>query len=222
MKLDLHIHTNHSQDSFIRIQDLINYIRRSDLDGIAITDHNTTSALKRIPKIQDIIIIPGIEVRSEKGDILGLGVQENIKQGLSVEETIDLIRAQGGIAVVAHPFAMLIHPHCLRNLIKEIDVDGIEVYNSRNLIGDKPALNIANKRRLGMTAGSDAHLLKEVGNATTVFNQDSKDIDQILKDIKHRRTKIEGQKISFETLSTYFISRLLKSSVNHVKSFNKR
>jgi len=64
LKICLHIHTNHS-DSISSVEEVVDSARTKKLDGIAITDHNTMAALDD-PLIcnQDLILIPGVEVKT--------------------------------------------------------------------------------------------------------------------------------------------------------------
>lgn len=74
----------------------------------------------------------------------------------SVEETLDVIYAAGGLAVIAHP-------HLVKNrkIIEELvslPFDGIEGYYGRfPLHGNRPWLALAEKKRLLITGGSDFH-----------------------------------------------------------------
>ena len=99
MKLDLHVHTDRSSDGHTKIDQLVPNIRRAGLDGIAITDHNILST----DAIEDALIIPGIEISSSDGHIIGLGIASPVPRGLSADETIREIRKLGGVSIVVHP-----------------------------------------------------------------------------------------------------------------------
>ena len=77
MKLDLHIHSKYSPDGRMEIEDIIKTAKARGLDGVAVTDHNSVkgglSALE-FCKGSDFLVIPGIEVSTTKGHVLGLGV----------------------------------------------------------------------------------------------------------------------------------------------------
>ena len=47
----------------------------------------------------DLILIPGAEVTTSEGHLLVLGIEDLPPRGLSPEETTDLAREQGGIAI---------------------------------------------------------------------------------------------------------------------------
>ncbi|HQQ25520.1 MAG TPA: PHP domain-containing protein, partial [Methanomassiliicoccales archaeon] len=132
MKFDLHVHSSHSGDSKNRIEVVLDACVRNGLSGVAIMDHNSLEgsryalSLKR----EDILVIPGMEISSAKGHILAYNIHEEVPRELEVGETIDLIRAQGGIAVAAHPYRMW------SGLGEEVtlanDFDAVEVHNGRS------------------------------------------------------------------------------------------
>ena len=98
--------------------------------------------------------------------MIGLFLHEQIPRGMSFGETIDAIKAQGGVVYVPHPFDRM-HaipdPATLHRHLDEIDV--FEVYNARLLFEtyNDEALRFARKYNLTMGAGSDAHVLQGVG-----------------------------------------------------------
>lgn len=47
--------------------------------------------------MDDLVIIPAMEVSTTKGHIVALGISEEIPKKISPEETIELIRVQGGL-----------------------------------------------------------------------------------------------------------------------------
>ena len=97
LKLDLHIHSQYSEDGAGSPKEIIKILQKKGLHGMAITDHNTVrgglESLKVAPK--DFIVIPGIEVSTKDGHIIGLNVKEDIPRRLTSGETIDKIIEQG-------------------------------------------------------------------------------------------------------------------------------
>src|SRR6266511_4638460 len=106
MFFDLHNHTRHSPDSRVAPKELVALGQRAGLAGIAITDHNSTSAIREATEAVrgDFLVIPGIEVSTRSGHVLGYGVGKVVPRGLSVAETVERIVAAGGVPVAAHPF----------------------------------------------------------------------------------------------------------------------
>ena len=166
---DLHMHTDHSHDCSVPVADLIDYAEGQGLGAIAVTDHNVFSGAQEAVELargRQLTVIPGEEVKTEKGEVIGLFLEEKIERGLPMGDTIAAIREQGGVVYLPHPFDRLhtipdaptLHRH-----LPEIDV--FEVYNARLLFEgfNDEALRFARKYNLTMGAGSDAHVLQGVG-----------------------------------------------------------
>jgi predicted metal-dependent phosphoesterase TrpH len=167
---DLHMHTSWSHDCSIDVDELLDHAEAEGLGAIAVTDHNVFGgALEAVERARerDLIVIPGEEVKTDgQGEVIGLFLKEEIPRGLSFADTIDAIRAQGGLVYVPHPFdrlhaipdAATLHRH-----LAEVDV--LEVYNARLLFEayNDEAVRFARKYNLTAGAGSDAHVLQGVG-----------------------------------------------------------
>ncbi len=166
---DLHMHTDHSHDCSVPVADLLDYAEAQGLGAIAITDHNVFSGAQeavQLARDRKLLVIPGEEIKTEKGEVIGLFLEEQVERGLPMEDTIAAIREQGGVVYLPHPFDRLhtipdaptLHRH-----LSEIDV--FEVYNARLLFEgfNDEALRFARKYNLTMAAGSDAHVLQGVG-----------------------------------------------------------
>lgn len=61
MKINLHIHSNHSLDGEFDVNELIDRFKREKFDIISITDHNICQAYKELKSSNDIKVINGIE-----------------------------------------------------------------------------------------------------------------------------------------------------------------
>jgi len=109
MKLDPHIHSIYSGDAISEPRDIIKQAKGIGLDIIAISDHDSikgsTLAIDIAKDTNDILIVPSIEITTNKGHILGFGVETLISSGLSPEETVERIHDEGGIVIVPHPFS---------------------------------------------------------------------------------------------------------------------
>jgi predicted metal-dependent phosphoesterase TrpH len=195
LKLDLHIHSYYSDDGIGSPLNIIKSLRKKKIHGMAITDHNTVkgglNALKVAPK--DFIVIPGIEISTKDGHILGLDIKENIARNLTVEETIDTIIDLGGIAIVPHLFRNM--SGIKKEKLKQIHtkIPALEVYNSCSL----PKTNfktaqIAHEFNLGGTGGSDSHDPIYAGYAYTTVNTTDLNSTTILDEIQKKKTWGEG------------------------------
>jgi hypothetical protein len=166
---DLHLHTEHSHDCAMPVADVLDYAEAHALGAIAITDHNVFAGAREAVELargRELVVIPGEEVKTDRGEVIGLFLTEEIERGMSMRDTIAAIHEQGGLVYLPHPFDRLhtipdaptLHRH-----LAEIDV--FEVYNARLLresFNDE-ALRFARKYNLTMGAGSDAHVLQGIG-----------------------------------------------------------
>ncbi len=107
LAVELHTHSAASRDGRDPVELLLEQARAVHLDALAVTDHDTIdaslAAAEQAPEY-GLLGIPGIEVSSAVGHVLGIGVREPIPAGLSYGETLSRIRDQGGAAVIPHPF----------------------------------------------------------------------------------------------------------------------
>ncbi len=201
LKLDLHVHSQYSEDGAGHPKDIMKQLQIKGLQGMAITDHNniqgSLEALKLKPK--DFIIIPGIEISTADGHLIALGVKENIPRDLSVEETVDKIIDAGGIAIVPHLFRKMsgIKKEKLEIIYEKIPA--MEVFNGCSL----PETNIktakvAKEFKLGGTGGSDAHDPSYAGYGYTVVESTDMEIDSILSEIIGKKTWGEGTTIPLQ------------------------
>lgn len=179
LRLDLHNHTVYSSDGLLTPRKLLLEAAAQRISCVAITDHDTVQgALEGMalahsdPSLPQVI--PGIEVTTRSGEIIGLYIRENIPRGLPVDEAIDRIRQQGGLIYLPHPFDRL-----RRGAISARDRDRvaaasdiIEVVNGRSLgpWSSRKASELARQLGKAPGAGSDAHREPEVGLAYVVVD----------------------------------------------------
>src|SRR6266849_3767949 len=181
LKLDLHVHTNRSSDAFTSPEQLAIICRGRGLDGLAITDHNVLS----VDSSEELIIVPGIEISTRDGHIIGLGLSETVPRALSADETLRRIKELHGVSINPHPYDLLrssVRPHTL-----EVRPDAIEVINSSSFLHSvtwKRARKFAEKENYAMTAGSDSHIPETIGRAYTEVESPSKDTASVLAALK--------------------------------------
>ena len=195
LKVDLHLHSCFSNDAVGTPEDLMKVLQKRGLQGMALTDHNTIEGCRKMQTIRqkDFLVIPGIEISTADGHLLGLNVTENIPRNLSVEETVEHVIDLGGEPIVPHLFRLLsgIKKEKLKTIQKNISA--IEVFNGCSV----PATNlktakIARAWNLGGTGGSDSHDPAYAGFAYTVVDSTDCRIDSVLSEIRKKRTWGEG------------------------------
>lgn len=187
MIIDLHIHTTlGSWDSLLEPDELVKKARLIGLDGVTITEHgiHDVETVKRLREEHDFLILGGVEVCTELGDILVFGVGEFDKGYMEASELRELAARTGSIMVAAHPFRRDFSPVGYRsnNPAQEISleeacrrpifelVDAIEVANGGST-EEEVLFSFQVMERLGMcgTGGSDAHTDRGVGDCVTEF-----------------------------------------------------
>jgi predicted metal-dependent phosphoesterase TrpH len=173
-KVDMHSHTRLSKDSLNQPRLLVEAAARKGLQALCVTDHNGLAnalALAALPDLP-IRVVPSEEIKTAEGEIIGYFLQELVPKGLSPEETVARIHAQGGLAGVPHPFdrarsGSRLQTPALERLVAAGLIDMLEVFNARATYAkdNARALAFARQHHLPMSAGSDAHTLLEVGRA---------------------------------------------------------
>jgi predicted metal-dependent phosphoesterase TrpH len=217
LKIDLHIHSNYSEDAQGSPSEIIKSLKKKGLNGMCITDHNSVQgslkALKISPK--DFIVIPGAEISTLDGHVLAMNIVKNIPKNLPLETTIEKIIDEGGIPIIPHVFRNMsgIKKRKLDMIINKIKT--IEVFNSCS----QPNTNlkmakIAKNYNLGGTGGSDTHEPQYAGYGYTTFDINDMNIDSIITEIINKKTWGEGISLPMD----YRRNRMLKS----VKQFFQR
>lgn len=168
--VDLHLHTIFSGDSTISPKVVVDQLNaHPQIRGVAITDHNTLRGFLHVQKLAraypDLLILPGIEVSTEKGDILVLGVEESPEYPATLDSVIDFAERADGVIVVPHPYRSM----GIGELALDVKAHAIEILNptatsKENMMARK----LAKIRGLPGVAGTDAHDVKEMW---TVFTE---------------------------------------------------
>ncbi|WKZ34807.1 MAG: PHP domain-containing protein [Anaerolineales bacterium] len=175
ISLEFHCHTNASQDSLTRPQDLIRAARRRGIDRLVITDHNSIAGARAAQLLDPQLVIVGEEIMTTRGEILAAFVQERIPAHLTPAETIQRLKEQGAFISVSHPFDELRKGGWREKDLLEIlpHVDAIEIYNSRCILPhfNRRAREFAIRHGLAGTVGSDAHAAFEVGRSLMLLDQ---------------------------------------------------
>ena len=168
IRVDLHNHTRGSWDCLSDPEALLLRAQAKGSHRIAITDHNRLEVALAMHEKHPDQVIPGEEVKTREGfDLIGLYIEREIPKGTEAKEACRLIRDDGGVIYLPHPYAPGKggggrHAEALAPL-----VDIVEVFNARLHPGrwNKPAETLARSHGKLRGAGSDAHTVREVGGA---------------------------------------------------------
>jgi predicted metal-dependent phosphoesterase TrpH len=179
---DVHIHTLAS-DGISSIEEILAWVGASDLDVIAIADHeriDAAVAAQRIARARGMRteVIVGEEITTRNGHLVGLFLERRIKPWGSMRDSIARVHDQGGIAIVAHP--LVPYPLCasertIRRLMDDasshVHPDGIEAFNptTARMRWSRRVPDFVTEMGRAPIAASDAHRADLIGRARTRF-----------------------------------------------------
>ena len=175
---DCHIHSNYSHDSLMRPGRILKRAKKAGLTGVAITDHDTIRGSLEARKLEKgigVTVIPGAEILTDSGDIIGLLVNEEIRSR-RWDDVIDEIREQGGVSVLPHPTGRT----NVFELAKAVDL--IEVWNARSTVEqNERALQLAGGLQKPGMYGSDAHTYAEIGNVNALVDPGTWEVKRVVR-----------------------------------------
>jgi predicted metal-dependent phosphoesterase TrpH len=183
-KADMHLHTLYS-DGTASVAEVLDRVERAtDLDVVAITDHERIDGALRAAEIHaagsySFDLVVGEEITTRRGHVLALFLTERIPALRPLAETIERIHDQGGIAIAAHAMAPLTPSLGRRSLVGTHEapdprhrLDAIELMNPSTAGRSR---RVARRRlndevlRLPAVGNSDAHVVEGIGTAWTWF-----------------------------------------------------
>lgn len=176
--LDLHCHTSASFDCLASPESQVRAAAARGLTHLAITDHDRIDgALRARDAAPDgLTVLIGEEIKTADGDLVAVFLERAVEPGRPARETIEAVRAQGGLVGIPHPFdtfrgSMLKDPRL--EAIGSL-VDWIEAHNARVVggSGNEKAAEFAYELGLPGVAVSDAHSTLEVGVAYITVDVD--------------------------------------------------
>jgi predicted metal-dependent phosphoesterase TrpH len=166
---DLHVHTEYSNDSATTLDQVIEQCLQSGINCVAIADHGTIRGAIKLKSMAPFYVIVAEEIMTPYGEVMGLFLEEEVPNHLSLEETVKCIKDQGGLLCIPHPFDRVRLSAFKAKGLKKVmpSVDIIEVYNSRSLTpgNELRANQLADRYGTLKSAGSDAHTPQEIGHA---------------------------------------------------------
>ena len=212
MEIDVHMHSLYSPDSRSKPELMVKQAIAIGLGAIAVTDHDTWEGGRAAAKLagNDTLIIPGAELKTEKGDLLSLFVDEAITASTFARK-VDEIHAKGGVAIVPHPG---VSPRITR--LELSMVDGYESFNAI-LSASSNRRSVEKASGLGKPGfgSSDAHLVREIGNGRTEVAD-----CETLADL--REVVLKNPRVSRMTRSNPIIHRTNEAILFGVKGIWKR
>jgi predicted metal-dependent phosphoesterase TrpH len=165
VRVDLHVHSSASRDCGVPPHRVAARCRALGLGPVFLTDHDTIAGALELWRQDPARAVVGQELMTTEGEIIGLFLERQIPRGLTPEEAILQIRAQGGLVYLQHPYdpyRRRLREDAIERLADRFDI--VEVFNGR-------ADDEANRRAADLCAildavpgaGSDAHTVEELG-----------------------------------------------------------
>jgi len=182
-KADMHLHTLYS-DGTASVRALLDHVQRAtDLDVIAVTDHERIDGALRARELHEsgdyaFDLVVGEEITTRRGHVLALFITDRVPALRPLPETLERIHDQGGIAIAAHPLAPLTPSLGSRSLLAAHGaadarqrLDAIELMNPSAAGRARRAARMRLNEALGLAAvgNSDSHVLEGVGSGWTWF-----------------------------------------------------
>lgn len=181
---EVHAHTL-SSDGMVSPEGLVRAAAAAGISVLCITDHDTMNACARAAVAGaelGVEVVRGEEVTTALPSgthVVGLFLERPVRMGMSIEDTVDAIHDEGGLAVLAHPFMPTffasINERRARALLETRSVDGIELRHTavmtprgRRKLDEFYA---SYRPRLGAALGAgDSHFGQhDMGRVVTVF-----------------------------------------------------
>lgn len=235
MCADMHFHTHYS-DSYTQTKDVIALAEKRNVGVAITDHNQIGGALDAIEMKSDVLIIPGMEISTSDGphiltyfydwkDLKTFWdnyIKDRIRscqwialRDMPTSKLLDLLENENCVVSAAHPMGYLGSNKgfeiCVRkNYIPVSQVDNLHAFEtisggiSRK--ANKEACDSAKRYGLGITGGTDGHLLSELGNVVTV--SDSTDLDGFLNNIVKKRNCVIGKEKNLPTKAFMGLSSL--------------
>jgi predicted metal-dependent phosphoesterase TrpH len=198
--LDLHTHSEASEDSRAPVEAYLNWIRlrhaERPLDGIVLTEHRQFNRDADYRLLEDkfgVMVLRASEVETNYGHVLVYGVNEDMLRRfdfanirLDAQELIDEVAKMGGLAVPCHPGRPNIGlcEHYEKQPPLE-NVVAVEVLNGGSRKGeDERSAELVRRYGYSAVGGSDSHLVSLIGLCATRFAGAIRSIDDLVRELK--------------------------------------
>jgi predicted metal-dependent phosphoesterase TrpH len=205
MILDLHLHSELSDDSRAPVEAYLKILQRKraerPVDGIVLTEHRQFDPRRDFRGLEDrygLLILNAAEVETDYGHMLVFGVNEDITARfdfsdvrLPAQEVVDEVAKLGGIALPCHPgrpnVGLCAH-YDRRGRLE--NVVAVEALNGGSKQGeDARVAALIKARGYAAFGGSDAHLVSFVGICATEFDRELRSMDDLVSELRGGRCR---------------------------------
>jgi predicted metal-dependent phosphoesterase TrpH len=204
MILDLHAHSDASEDSRAPLETYLKWLQRKrdllPIDGIVLTEHRQWNPAADYRPLEDrygMFILRGAEVETEYGHILIYGVTDEMTRRfdfanvrLAAQEVVSEVARMGGVAAPCHPGRPTIGlcEHYAAGKPPLEGVVAVEALNGGSRRGENERVQaLIDTYGYGAFGGSDAHLVSLIGICATEFDDDVRSTEALVAALQGRR-----------------------------------
>jgi predicted metal-dependent phosphoesterase TrpH len=240
LRVETHCHnvfSNHNNylsrlpfDCGVTLEEQLENAALQKIDVMFVTNHNTLDGYHQIleykqnhEKYKNITIYPAEEITiNNKGHVLAYGIENEIRPGMTLDETLDEIRKQNGISCAAHPFAV---SNGIREEARKCDI--IESFNSNNIdiFSNLIAERFTKQNNLKSIVGSDSHVKSTIGRSFNTVESEN-NIDSVLESLRNGRFKIGkfnyASKEEMYEHAHYIVSSSRQTILNSISETNPK
>src|SRR5262245_5479358 len=205
MILDLHLHSEASDDSRAPVEAYLKLLQRKKeerpLDGIVLTEHRQFDLNRDFRALEDrygFLILNAAEVETDYGHVLVYGVNRDILKRfdftnvrLPAQEVITEVWRLGGVALPCHPGRPNVGL-CAHYGSKPLHegVVAVEALNGGSKKGeDARVQSLMAAHGYAGFGGSDSHLVSFVGICATEFDRAIRSIDDLVEELRAARCR---------------------------------
>ncbi len=203
MILDLHLHSELSDDSRAPVEAYLKILQRKrderPLDGIVLTEHRQFDPVRDYRALEDrygFLILTAAEIETDYGHVLVYGVNEAILARfdfrdvrLPAQKLVTEVDRLGGVALPCHPGRPTVGLCAHYETKPPLDgVIAVEALNGGSRKGeDDRVAELIQHFGYHAYGGSDSHLVSFVGVCATEFDDEIRTMEDLVRALKGGR-----------------------------------
>lgn len=179
MRVDLHVHTTASDGKNTPVE-MVAAAKRAGLGAIAVTDHNTLEGWKDLDINSDFVVVPGVELSTDKGHLLLIGLDE-MPPCKELDLLMDWVKDNNVIPIPAHVYDLPLRQPMGELAFEQFDI--VEAINGKTPTRlCKKAVKQAYRKKVKFVCNSDAHNVRGLG---AFYNQiPGETLDDLLENLR--------------------------------------
>jgi len=200
MILDLHLHSDRSDDSRAPVEAYLKLLQRKreerPLDGIVLTEHRQFDPRRDFRDLEDrygFLILNAAEIETDYGHVLVFGVNDDIMARfdftdvrLPAQDVIREVERLGGVALPCHPGRPTVGMCAHYESRGPLDgVIAVEALNGGSKKGeDARVQTLIEQHGYRAFGGSDSHLVSFVGVCATEFENTIRTAEDLVRELR--------------------------------------